>query len=733
MAKSRHALTALASTLIVGLGVVPIVLVTATPAAAADITTACPGTTTGTIFTLSANCGPVTAPLTVPNGFTIDGAGHTVSANDAGGTQWDGGGIVTSAGATMNIRNLNITGPVGGFQICRNSGFLLYGIWFNDAGGTVDNVTVDHIYQFQDGTFASCQTGRAIRADGATPGRRVTITNTKVMDYQKSGFESRGTTTMNISGSTAGPPHPLEGLNAQNGVSFVGVTAGTVENNTIHGSSDEAPGPPGCGNCSPAASTGMLLSNADNVTVTGNTFVGNGTDIGVAVSTESTGNTISFNHVTRTPSTNPANTDSEGFGISVDSAEEPPSSATLICNTFSGWNQNIVGAIQIACTPLPNGTECVAYSAHAPTVEGDGRQPFTWTVPPGTLPPGLTLAPNGTIGGTPPDTTAGTYKFTLKVVTANNFTATSHQTITIAPGCATPIPPPTNTPDVRTVSSHRRVTPGQPFHDRIIVRGLAGEHGATAVARLYGPFTSRGAATCDAAFRVRAQALHVQNGNQHTPDVRIATPGVYTWRVTLLVDAANRSVTHRCGQAVETTVVAKAVYVAPIIKGGFSGTLESPGFAARPPATVSIQMPAIGMDAVVRPERVTAGQMTLPGDVGEVGWLRKSAGIGDKIGTAVIGGHVSDRHDNPGALFHLSRAHAGQQVTVIQAGTRHQFMVVRKATFDRRDQLPDRYFVTTGRHRLVLISCTAKVVAPNGQFHYTRYIVVVANQVRRHS
>ena len=125
--------------------------------------------------------------------------------------------------------------------------------------------------------------------------------------------------------------------------------------------------------------------------------------------------------------------------------------------------------------------------------------------------------------------------------------------------------------------------------------------------------------------------------------------------------------------------------------------------------------------------------MTLPGDVGEVGWLRKSAGIGDKIGTAVIGGHVSDRHDNPGALFHLSRAHAGQQVTVIQAGTRHQFMVVRKATFDRRDQLPDRYFVTTGRHRLVLISCTAKVVAPNGQFHYTRYIVVVANRVRRHS
>ena len=40
-------------------------------------------------------------------------------------------------------------------------------------------------------------------------------------------------------------------------------------------------------------------------------------------------------------------------------------SATLICNTFSGWNNNIVGAIQIGCTPLPDGAECEAYSAHA--------------------------------------------------------------------------------------------------------------------------------------------------------------------------------------------------------------------------------------------------------------------------------------------------------------------------------------------------------------------------------
>ncbi len=75
--------------------------------------------------------------------------------------------------------------------------------------------------------------------------RTVTITNTTVRDYQKSGFEARGTMTMNLTGSTAGPPNTdeLRGFIAQNGVSFVGTTTGTVAHNTIHGSSAQPGGP----------------------------------------------------------------------------------------------------------------------------------------------------------------------------------------------------------------------------------------------------------------------------------------------------------------------------------------------------------------------------------------------------------------------------------------------------------------------------------------------------------
>jgi len=196
-----------------------VVVVALAPAAGAvpipggDITAVCTGTTSGTTFTLTADCGEVTTSLTVPSSITtVDGGGHIISATDLPGpaTPQFNGAVVTNAtaGQTMNVQNVTITGPASGFQLCANSGFVLYGIFFNDASGSVSNVTVDHIFQAQNGAFGSCQTGRAIRADGVTAARAVTITNTVVRDYQKSGFEARGSMTMNVSGSTAGPPIP---------------------------------------------------------------------------------------------------------------------------------------------------------------------------------------------------------------------------------------------------------------------------------------------------------------------------------------------------------------------------------------------------------------------------------------------------------------------------------------------------------------------------------------------
>ena len=377
-------------------------------------------------------------PLTVPPGITtVNGGGFTISAIDSALAQWTGG-IVTNetAGQTMNIQNVTISGPPAGFVVSTLANNVVYGIWFNDAGGSVSDVIVEHIWQQPNPASPSNQTGRAIRADAVTAARTVEITNTEVRDYQKSGFEPRSLgalMTMNLSGSIAGPPHDLRGFIAQNAVSYVGA-AGTIVGNEIIGSGEQYAGIDGGAN-----GTAILLSGANNVTVDSNTITGTNTDVGVSVSAGSNNITISFNEIGRTVEDDYA--DPAGVGIDVD---HPTSSATLVCNTFSAWNTNIAGAVQMSCEPLPDGTECVAYSADILSVEG-GTAPFTWSVVgEGTLPPGLTMDPDtGAITGTPTEGTAGTYDFTVQVVdsTEPSLTATQPQTITIVSGCVVTTPP----------------------------------------------------------------------------------------------------------------------------------------------------------------------------------------------------------------------------------------------------------------------------------------------------
>ena len=99
----------------------------------------------------------------------------------------------------------------------------------------------------------------------------------------------------------------------------------------------------------------------------------------------------------------------------------PYASLTLSSNTLYGTAKaggtngagtvfSIYLGLVVTTTSLPNGTNGVAYNQTL-TATG-GQKPYTWTNISGTLPPGLTLATNGVISGTP--TVAGTSNFTVR-------------------------------------------------------------------------------------------------------------------------------------------------------------------------------------------------------------------------------------------------------------------------------------------------------------------------------
>jgi Putative Ig domain len=88
--------------------------------------------------------------------------------------------------------------------------------------------------------------------------------------------------------------------------------------------------------------------------------------------------------------------------------------------------------LSVATGSLPNGMVNTSYTA---TLQASsGVQPYTWSLTTGSLPFGLSLAPSGTISGTPVAT--GTFSFTVKVVDSSTpqQSATANLSITINQG-----------------------------------------------------------------------------------------------------------------------------------------------------------------------------------------------------------------------------------------------------------------------------------------------------------
>jgi uncharacterized repeat protein (TIGR01451 family) len=252
-------------------------------------------------------------------------------------------------------------------------------------------------------------------------------------------------------------------------------------------------------------------------------------------------------------------------------------------------------------------------------------------------------------------------------------------------------------------------------------------------ATLYGPTSALSPKMCTTAREVDTVRFHVHNGTIRVPRVGVDEPGYYTWKVEIPGNELNRSARHACGLARESFLAHRHGYRTPVINTGFVISSDLAGTLARGPAAApsDLRLGGLGIHAPVQTVGLRGGQMMIPHQVHRVGWLRNSAGIGDLVGTSVIAGHVSDWHDRPGAFWKLPRAHRGDIVKVHDgSGTVHRYKVISKKTYLRSKPLPHSLFSTTGRARLILVSCTRKVRYPDGHFHYTRNLVVTAIPLR---
>jgi hypothetical protein len=109
-------------------------------------------------------------------------------------------------------------------------------------------------------------------------------------------------------------------------------------------------------------------------------------------------------------------------------------------------------------------------------------------------------------------------------------------------------------PRIITRTSRAVVEVGARISDRVRVSGTAPGYAAQATARLYGPYSSRAAATCTGtpyrvvSFQVRG------NGDYVTPEVRLGAAGYYTWVESLPGAGLTAAATTSCGLVAETTL-----------------------------------------------------------------------------------------------------------------------------------------------------------------------------------
>src|SRR2546423_11891566 len=90
-------------------------------AGGASASTDCTFTIVGKPMTLDADC-TTDATIKIPDGFTLDGAGHTITAVDPPGSHFIGA-IVQNEGKVANVKNLTIT-TSGLADVCdENFGF----------------------------------------------------------------------------------------------------------------------------------------------------------------------------------------------------------------------------------------------------------------------------------------------------------------------------------------------------------------------------------------------------------------------------------------------------------------------------------------------------------------------------------------------------------------------------------------------------------------------------------
>lgn len=235
--------------------------------------TECTFTDKGATRMLDADC-TTNQTIFIPDGFTLDGRNHTITAVDPDGDHFRGA-VVKNGGTTAHVKSLRITTDSLA-NACDAGDDRLRGIMFEGASGSITHNTVENLNQGASG----CQEGNAIEVrnepfeKGNHPNTQtVEIAHNDLVAWQKTGIVANGDVDVDIHHnyveSSATQPNEL----AANSIQLGFGAAGTVHQNRLEGNQ-------WCGPSNFAATAILLFDVENGVTVKQNVIGGN-SDVGI--------------------------------------------------------------------------------------------------------------------------------------------------------------------------------------------------------------------------------------------------------------------------------------------------------------------------------------------------------------------------------------------------------------------------------------------------------------------
>jgi len=199
----------------------------------ASATSTCTFTDTGDAWYLESDC-TTDETILIPDGYTLNGYEHTITAVDPEGGHFVGA-VIANEENEAYVTHLKVTTSELS-NVCDNGADRLRGIMFEGASGSITHSSIYGINQGPSG----CQEGNAIELrnapyDDTHPGTAsVEVAHNNVKDYQKTGIVANGDVEAYIHHNDIGASATQANL-AANSVQLGYGAIGTVLHNSIEG------------------------------------------------------------------------------------------------------------------------------------------------------------------------------------------------------------------------------------------------------------------------------------------------------------------------------------------------------------------------------------------------------------------------------------------------------------------------------------------------------------------